>query len=151
MAGRWYCNPKSSKWSHEEHKSMKDSTDKNGSVLLITVFVIAFLSALAMGMLQMNTEEIQIMQNQIFAAEAIATAEAGLNDALSELRADPNWNAGFTDKAFNSGSYTVDVNGTTITSTGTSSQGFVGRAQAEVTITSTSPCVIRIDHFRINE
>lgn len=130
---------------------MKVSTDNNGSVLLITVFVIAFLSALAMGMLQMNTEEIQIVQNQIFSAEAFATAEAGLNDAFSELRADTNWSAGFTDKTFNGGSYTVDVNSLTITSTGTSSQGFVGRVEADITIGSSSPYVIAIDHLRINE
>jgi Tfp pilus assembly protein PilX len=130
---------------------MKVSADNNGSVLLITIFVIAFISALTMGMLQINTEEIQIVQNQIFSAEAFATAEAGLNDALSELRVNQNWNAGFTDKAFNGGSYTVDVNGLTITSTGTSPQGFVGRVEADITIAETSPYVIRIDHLRINE
>ena len=130
---------------------MKFSTENNGSVLLITGFIIVFISALAMGILQMNTEEIQIVRNQIFAAEAMAIAEAGLNDAFSELRDDSSWSAGFTDKAFNSGSYTVDVNGATITSTGTSSTGFIGRAQADVTIAGTSPYVIRIDHFRINE
>jgi Tfp pilus assembly protein PilX len=117
----------------------------------MTVFVIAFLSALAMGMLQMNTEEIQIVQNQMFSAEAFATAEAGLNDAFSEIRANASWNAGFTDKTFNGGSYTVDVNGFTITSTGISSQGFVGRVEADITIGSSSPYVIRIDHLRINE
>ena len=122
-----------------------------GSVLLMTVFVIAFLSALAMGMLQMNTEEIQIVQNQMFSAEAFATTEAGLNDAFSEIRANASWNAGFTYKAFNGGSYTVDVNGFTITSTGTSSQGFVGRVEADITVGSSSPYVIRIDHLRINE
>ena len=130
---------------------MKDSTDNNGSVLLMTIFVIAFLAALAMGMLQMNTEEIQIVQNQIFSAEAFATAEAGLNDAFSELRVDPDWNAGFTDKAFNGGSYTVDVNDSTITSTGISPQGFISRVQADITIARTNPYVIAIDHFRINE
>ena len=130
---------------------MKVSTDNNGSVLLITIFVIAFLSALTMGMLQMNTEEIQILQNQIFAAEAFATAEAGLNDTFSKLRADSNWNAGFTDKAFNGGSYTVDVNDSTIISTGISPQGYVARIQADITIGSSSPYVIRIDHLRINE
>jgi Tfp pilus assembly protein PilX len=130
---------------------MKVSTDNNGSVLLITIFVIAFLAALAMGMLQMNTEEIQIVQNQIFSAEAFATAEAGLNDALSELRVDPDWNAGFTDKAFNGGSYTVDVNDSTITSTGISPQGFIARVQADIIIAGTSPYVIAINHFRINE
>jgi len=130
---------------------MKVNTENNGSVLLITIFVIAFLSVLTMGMLQMNTEEIQIVQNQIFAAEAFATAEAGLNDTLNELRADSNWNAGFTDKAFNGGSYTVDVNDSTITSTGISPQGYVARIQADITIGSSSPYVIRIDHLRINE
>ena len=123
----------------------------NGSVMLIAIFAIALLSALVMGMLQMNTEEIQLMQNQIYAAEALATAEAGLNDAFSELRVDPNWSAGFTDKGFNGGSYTVDVNDSTITSAGTSSQGFVGRVEADITIGSTSPYVIRIDNLRINE
>ena len=120
-------------------------------MLLIAIFAIALLAVLTMGILQMNTEEIQLMQNQIYAAGALATAEAGLNDALSELRADPNWTTGFTDKAFNGGSYTVDVNDSTITSTGTSSQGFVGRVEAEITIGSSSPYVIRIDHLRINE
>ena len=117
----------------------------------MTVFVIAFLSALVMGMLQMNTEEIQIVKNQVFSAEAFATAEAGLNDAFNELRVDPSWSAGFTDKAFNGGSYTVDVNSSTITSTGTSSQGFVARVGADITIGSSSPYVIAIDHLRINE
>lgn len=130
---------------------MKKEVRNLGSVLLVTIFVIAFLSALVIGMLQMNTEEIQLVQNQIYAVEAFATAEAGLNDALSELRMDPNWTTGFTDKTFEGGLYSVDVNDFTITSTGTSSQGFVTRVEADITIGSTSPYVIRIDHLRINE
>ena len=130
---------------------MKRTRKNDGSVMLMAVFAIALLSVLVMGMLQMNTEEIQLMQNQVYAAEALATAEAGLNDALAEIRADSSWTTGFTDKAFNGGSYTVDVNDSTITSTGTSSQSFVGRVEADITIGSTSPYVIRIDHLRINE
>jgi Tfp pilus assembly protein PilX len=122
-----------------------------GSVLLLAIFVIALLGALAIGMLQISTEEIQIVRNQICAAEALATAEAGLNDAFSQLRTDSSWNAGFVDKAFNGGSYTVDVNNLTITSTGTSTQGFVGRVEADITIGSASPYIIRIDNLRINE
>jgi len=126
-----------------------------GSVLLITIFVIALLAAVVIGILQMNTEEIQLMRNQICAAEALATAEAGLNDVFAEIRADPNWTTGFTDKAFNGGSYTAAVTGTlpnrTITSTGTSSQGFAARVEADITIRSSSPYIIRIDSLRINE
>ena len=122
----------------------------NGSVLLIAVFATALLSIVVAGMLQLNTEELQLMQNQVYAAQAIAVAEAGLNDAFSEIRLDSNWNTGFTDKPFEGGSYTVDVNGSTITSTGMSPQGYIARVEADITIGSTSPYVIRIDQFRIN-
>ena len=134
---------------------MKAHCGNNGSVLLIAIFATALLSAVVIGMLQMNTEEIQVMRNQIYAAQALAIAEAGLNDAFSELRVDSSWDDGFTDKSFNDDSYTVTVSGTlpnlTITSTGTSSQGFVARVEADVTVSGLSPYIIRIDNLRINE
>ncbi len=126
-----------------------------GSVMLIAVFVIALLSSLVIGMLQLNTEEIQLMQNNIYASQAMAVAEAGLNDALSEIRADDEWDNGFTDKSFGSHSYTVAVSGSlpdlTIESTGKSSQGFVARVEADVTVGTVAPYVLRIDALRINE
>ena len=127
----------------------------NGSVLLITIFATALLSAITIGILQINTEEIQLMRNQIYAAEAQAIAEAGLNDAFSELRVDSSWNSGFSNKVFDNGSYTVTVSGTlpnlTITSTGTSAQSFVNKVEADITVGSTSPYIIRVDSLRINE
>ena len=123
--------------------------------MLIAVFIIALLSSLVIGMLQMNTEEIQLMQNCIYASQALAVAEAGLNDALSEIRVDDEWADGFTNKSFSSHSYTVDVSGSlpdlTIESTGTSSQGFVARVEADITVGTAAPYVIRIDSLRINE
>lgn len=134
---------------------MKTKQRNNGSVFLIVVFVIALLAAVTMGILQINIEEIQVMRNHICVAEALATAEAGLNDAFAEIRNDPNWNTGFTDKAFNDGTYTVTVAGTlpnrTIISTATSPQSFVSRVEAEITIGASSPYVVRIDNLRINE
>ena len=134
---------------------MKTKLKNNGSVLLITIFATALLSAITIGILQMNTEEIQLMRNQIYAVEAMAIAEAGLNDAFSELRVDSSWNSGFSNKVFDDDSYTVTVSGTlpnlTITSTGTSSQGFVARVEADITVGSVSPYVIVIDSLRINE
>ncbi len=129
---------------------MKMKLKNNGSVFLMVVFATALLSMLVTGMLQLNTEELQLVQNQIYSAQALATAEAGLNDALSRLRTDPNWVTSFTED-FEGGSYTVDINGSTITSTGTSTQGFIARVEADITIRSYSPYVIRIDHLRINE
>lgn len=130
---------------------MKNKQRNHGSVILMVIFALALLSILVMGMLDINTEELQLMQNQVYAAQALAIAEAGLNDAFSELRTDSNWNAGFSDKSFEGGSYTVQVNGAAITSTGISSQGYVGRVVADITVSSTSPYIIRIDKFRINQ
>ena len=123
--------------------------------MVLIVFVVALLSAIVVGILQMITEEIQVMRNQICSAQALAVGEAGLNDAFAEIRVDSSWTNGFTDKAFNGGSYTVIVSGSlpnlTIESTGTSAQGFVARVAADTTIGTNSPYVIRIDEFRINE
>ena len=133
---------------------MRNKKNK-GSVILIAVFTIALMSTLVIGMLQMVTEEIQLAQNHIYFAQAVAVAEAGLNDAFYELRTDSSWNSGFTDKAFGGSSYTVTVAGAlpniAIESTGTSGQGFVARIAADVTISSGAPYIIRIDNSRVNE
>jgi len=120
--------------------AQKREFSNGGSVFLMVIFAIALFTILVTGMLQMNTEEIQIMRNQIYAAEALAIAEAGLNDAFAQIRADDTWAAGFSDKAFSGGSYTVTVTGTlpnlTIVSEGTSSQDFVARIAADITVGS---------------
>lgn len=134
---------------------MDGRAKNNGSVMLIAIFAIALLSAIVIGMLEINTEELQLMRNQIFSIYALAIAEAGLNDAFAEIRNDDAWTTGFTDKSFNSGSYTVTVADAlpnrTVTSTGISTEGFVARVEADITVGDSSPYVIRIDNLRINE
>ena len=130
---------------------MKKRWYPSGSVLLVVVVLVALLAVTVMGHLQVNTEEIQLMQNHIRGAEVLALAEAGLNDALAQLRADRGWNAGFAGKSFGGGSYTVTVDGSTIASAATTSQGFEARLEAEVTVSSAGPpYLIRIDELRIN-
>ncbi len=141
---------------------MKAKFENNGSVFLIVIFVIAFLSALVIGIAQMNTEEIQLMRNQIYAADALAIAEAGLNDAFAKIReyglALPPL-IFILPTSFNGGTYTVEFEPPlplfdrepNIISTGTSSQNFVARVKADITIGDTSPYTIRVDNLRINE
>ncbi len=133
---------------------MKVIHKNNGSVLLIVVFAIVLLSMVTVGILEINAEEIQLMQNQVYAAEAMATAEAGLNDAFARLRigSDPN----IAGESFNGGNYNVTAGASAvsellITSTGTTSQGFKARVEADITVGNTSPYVVRIDNLRINE
>ena len=78
----------------------------------MVVFAIALIATITMGILVMTTEELQLMQNQLFAAQAMCTAEAGLNDAFAQIRTSSSWTTGFTGKAFNGGTYDVNVTGT---------------------------------------
>lgn len=122
-----------------------------GSVLLVVVLLVALLAAVVMGHLQINTEEIQLVQNHTAGVQALTIAEAGLNDALARLRQDPGWNTGFASEPFGSGSYTVLVRGSTVTSTGVTAQGFVAKVEAEVTQGPPEhPGQVQIDHLRIN-
>ena len=134
---------------------MNKRARNRGSVILLAVFTIALMSTLVIGMLQMVTEEIQLAQNHIYAAQAIAAAEAGLNDAFYELRTDSSWNTGFAGKAFGGSLYSVTVAGAlpniTIESTGTSAQSFMAKVAADVTIGTSAPYIIRIDNSRVNE
>jgi Tfp pilus assembly protein PilX len=133
---------------------MRTKTKNDGSILIVVVFAIALLTAFVAGMLQINVEQIQLMKNEIFAAQATAIAEAGLADAFSQIRSSPSWPTSFS-KSFGDGSYDVIVTGsppTDVNSTGTSAQGFKARVRAYITIGGTSPSrVIRIDKLRINE
>ena len=134
---------------------MKMRMKNNGAVFLIVIFAIALFTTITVGILVMTTEELQLMENQLYAAQAMCTAEAGFNASLAQIRSSSSWTTGFNNTSFNGGTYTVTVTGTlpnrTITSTGTSSQGYMARMAADVTIGASSSYKIRIDNLRINE
>jgi hypothetical protein len=124
---------------------------RSGSVLLVVVLLVALLAAVVMGHLQINTEEIQLVRNHVGGAEAMALAEAGLNDALAQLRRDPGWRAGYADKPFGGGFYTVVVEGSTVTATALTARGFVAKIQAEMKRgTGGSPFLTEVSRLRIN-
>jgi len=123
----------------------------SGSVLLVVVLLVALLATVVMGHLQVNTEELQLLQNHAHGTEALALAEAGLNDALARLRQDPGWKAGLMDVPLGRGSYTVVVKGSTVTSTAVTAQGFVARVEAELASVPGGPASgLRITTLRIN-
>ena len=134
---------------------MKIKRKQNGMIMVLVVFIIAFMTVLVAGMLQNSSEDIQLMRNQISGAIALSTAQAGLNEAFSKLRENCDWDDGFSEKSYNNGSYDVEVTGSspaiTVISTGTSQQGYAAKIEADVTLSETSPYTIRIDSFRINE
>jgi len=76
---------------------MRTKLKNNGSVFVVAIFVVAMLSTLVIGMLKINSSEIQLVQNQVYAAQALTLAEAGLNAAMAEIRDNSTWQTGFED------------------------------------------------------
>jgi len=125
----------------------------NASVLLVVVFIIALLTAFVVGMLQLHSEQFQIMKNEIFTTQSNLIAQAGIAAALARLRTGKTLPANFSAN-FGGGSYSVIVSGSlpaaNFTSVGTSAQGFTTNITADVTV-DTDSYVVRIDKLRINE
>lgn len=139
---------------------MKDKLKNKGSVFVIAIFTIAMLATLTIGILQINAEEIRLVQNQVWAAEALALAEAGLSKAMAEIRNDRTWLEGLSEVptgsvSFGSGHYSIgyrESDGFLIISAQVSDwQGYSATIEAQVTVTDQSPHIIRIDNMRINE
>ena len=123
--------------------------------MIVVLFILALSAALITGMLQLTTEEVLQMRNQMELAQSLSVAEAGLHDAFDEIRQDVNWDAGFTNKAFFEDAYTVTVEGSppnlTLVSTGQTAQGYAARMEARILTGTGSPCSITIQSIRINE
>lgn len=139
---------------------MKLKFRAKGSILVVSVFVIIMVSALVIGILQINLSEVWLTQHRVNAAQARAVAEAGLNAALARIRTDPNGTTtDFTGTVsagedFAGGQYSVDVNGTTITVTADTNEweGYRATVEAQITVSSGSiPHIIRIDSLKVNE
>jgi len=116
--------------------------------LLVVVLITALLAVTVMGHLQVNAEEVQLLQNHVHRVEALALAEAGLNHALAELRAG---RGGAVNGSLSGGSYTVAVEGLSVTSMATTSSGFLGKVRAQIVKGSDGPPYrIGIDTLWIN-
>ncbi len=119
------------------------------------VFLVAFSVLLVGALLRSQTSDLQISRNHISSMKALFVADAGVEDAIAELRDDYTWNTGFTGKVFPSGStssYTVEVTNNQptveILSTGMVN-GYVRKIQVELTVgDSSSPYSIRVIYWK---
>jgi hypothetical protein len=143
----------------ETFSSRATSRDKvsgrRGAVLLLTVFAIAFVAVLITAFLQVSTTDLQIVRNHQYSTRALYVAEAGIEDAIYELRQDNTWDSGFTDKAFGGDAYTVAVSNNypivVIDSTSTVDGGFQRQIQVQVTISgppSPTPYPVAVNYWK---
>jgi hypothetical protein len=64
-------------------------------VLLVCVFALMIVSSLVVLTMDMETTEMAITRNTLSYARALYAADAGVQHALAELRADRTWRSGF--------------------------------------------------------
>lgn len=132
----------------------KFKKNKDGFVLVLTTFVAVLMAALIMAFLNITSIDLVLFKNRMCSAQAYYIAEAGVADAIDEMRlngrlADTQW-----EQTFPSGSskYTVAVsqNSTLINSTGLAAKSNFSRI-LEVSVTvrgASSPYEVTINQWK---
>lgn len=108
-------------------KTMRAMRGERGSVLIVTIMVLALLSIVAFSAVRSSTTEVQIAGNELQHQKYFFTAEAGLDHAVKlleenfraanatavRLGANPNWNFAFSgnDRKQNTSDDAVDRDG----------------------------------------
>ena len=85
----------------------KKIANEHGSALLITIAVMLMLTIAAMIAVNTANTDIDLSFNQLHHDQAFYIAEAGIKRSHEMLNDNQDWRAGFTDEAFESGSYTT--------------------------------------------
>jgi Tfp pilus assembly protein PilX len=142
----------------EENFFLKKIRPAPGVVLLMALYAITIMSLLFIGVLWLVTTDLQISTNYLYYEQALFLADAGIEDALTQLRQNHLWSAGFSNVEFPAGSgnyYTVTVTNNypvvVLNSTGTVRTNFVRQVAASVNVTgppAASPYVVRVDYWR---
>ena len=83
--------------------------DESGAALVIAMILMLALVVFTLSAFELLTASVQISGNHKNDSQALYVADAGIEDAIYQLRLDRNWNTGFTDKDFSGNSYTVSV------------------------------------------
>lgn len=138
---------------------MKPRTNlRRGASLVLNLLAVAVFSILATVVYSAARTQQRAATSDIRQAQALAIAEAGIDDALRALYINFAWRTGYSNKAFANGFYTVTLTTDTpptITSTGYSPPTFLlGRAVRTVTAktvytTGACPYAILADDIEI--
>ncbi|MFH1362005.1 MAG: hypothetical protein ABIH69_05065 [bacterium] len=125
----------------------RQTKNRRGAALLLTVFLIAIGAILIIGFLELSLADLQIVRNHQYSTRALYIAEAGIEDAIYELAQNANWNAGFAAKAYAGETYTVvvteiDAKINVLNSTSTVDGVFQRQIEVQVATSGSSPPVI---------
>ena len=132
-------------------------TDKRreGFVLVLTLFAALILATLIIAFLNITAIDLNLVKNYMCSAKAYYIAEAGVADAINQIRlngplADTQWEETFPSGSSDTYNVSVSQSSTVITSTGLASASNFSRA-LEVTVSisgSLSPYKVSINQWK---
>ncbi len=120
-------------------RSLPKKTTRQGVALLMTLFVLMFVSLMLVNIADTTTLNYSIMRNKVGYEQAIALSNAGIHHVAAKLEQDDTWRGTLVETMSPTTSYTVTcVDSTisqqiTVTSTGTSGP-ITRKVQAEISL-----------------
>ncbi len=128
---------------------------KKGFVLVLTLFATVILATLIIAFLNTASIDLNLVKNHMCSAKAYYIAEAGIADAINQIRlngplADTQWEETFPSGSSDTYNVSVSQTSTVITSTGLASASNFSRA-LEVTVSvsgSSSPYNVSINQWK---
>lgn len=138
---------------------MKDNvyikSRKKGFILVLTLFVSLLLATLLIGLLSISSIDLVLVKNHIHSLKAYYIAEAGVTDAINQIRlngplADTQWEAFFPSGSSDKYTVAVSQSSTVINSTGLAyPTNFSRKLEVKVSISgSSSPYNVLIKQWK---
>lgn len=127
---------------------------EQGFVLVLTLFAALIMSALIIALVNIQTIDLNLIKNNMSSKKAYYIAEAGIADAINEIRTngmveDTQWQKNFPlDTSADSYSVAVSQRGLFITSTGHAAASNFSRTLEVTLIDVISPHLVAVDQFK---
>lgn len=116
------------------------TANQRGMMLAPVMGILAIIASLALSYTALTLYNHKILLNDKQGEQALFIAEAGIEDALHELKLNSSWRTGFSNKSFASGSYSVSVSSTSWLNVSNAlaiqSEGHITQSRAKSVITA---------------
>jgi hypothetical protein len=90
-------------------KLNNEKNNEKGVALILAIMLMLALAMLTISTFELLSSSIRISGNIKYDLQALYVSEAGIEDAILQLRYNGNWNTGFTNRNFGGSNYDVTI------------------------------------------
>jgi Tfp pilus assembly protein PilX len=128
---------------------------KKGFILVLTLFISLILAVLVIAFLNMSSIDLNLVKNHMYSLKAYYIAEAGVADAINQIRlngplADTQWQASFPSGSSDTYTVSVSQSSSVITSAGIAyTANFSRTLEVKVNVSGgSSPYTVSINQWK---